>query len=118
MKRKLIIYLLLFIITIQTLPFRNIDLLFNDHQNKEDLTEMLFFPDEEESKADGESEGKEAEEELSKIIKIELINDHHFFSLLSQNIQIKRILLQKIGDPLDFYSKLIIPPPNKMLEQM
>jgi hypothetical protein len=86
--------------------------MFNDHQNREDQTEVLFFPDEEESKADGESEGKEAGEGLSKIIKIELINDHHFFSLLSQNIQIKRILLQKIGDPLDFYSKLIIPPPN------
>jgi len=88
--------------------------MFNDLQNREDQTEVLFFPDEEESKADGESEGKEAGEGLSKIIKIELINDHHFFSLLSQNIQIKRILLQKIGDPLDFYSKLIIPPPNWM----
>jgi hypothetical protein len=89
--------------------------MFNDHQNKEDQTEVLFFLDEEESKADGESEGKEAGEGLSKIIKIELINNHHFFSLLSQNIQIKRILLQKIGDPLDFYSKLIIPPPNRVL---
>jgi hypothetical protein len=89
--------------------------MFNDHQNREDQTDVLFFPDEEESKADGESEGKEAGEGLSKIIKIELINDHHFFSLLSQNIQIKRMLLQKIGAPLDFYSKLIIPPPNRML---
>jgi hypothetical protein len=115
MKRKLIIYILLFILSLQVLPFRNIDLMFNDHQNREDQTDVLFFPDEEESKADGESEGKEAEEGLSKIIKIELINDHHFFSLLSQNIQIKRMLLQKIGDPLDFYSKLIIPPPNRML---
>ena len=115
MKRKLIIYILLFILSLQVLPFRNIDLMFNDHQNREDQTDVLFFPDEEESKADGESEGKEAGEGLSKIIKIELINDHHFFSLLSQNIQIKRMLLQKIGDPLDFYSKLIIPPPNRML---
>ena len=115
MKRKLIIYILLFILSLQVLPFRNIDLMFNDPQNREDQTELLFFPDEEESKTDGESEGKEAGEGLSKIIKIELINDHHFFSLLSQNIQIKRILLQKIGDPLDFYSKLIIPPPNWML---
>lgn len=89
--------------------------MFNDHQDKDDQTAMLIFPDEEESKADGESEGKEAEEGLSKIIKIELINNHHFFSLLSQNIQIERILLQKIGEPLDFYSKLIIPPPNRLL---
>lgn len=89
--------------------------MFNDHHDKDNQTAMLFFPDEEESKADGESEGKEAEEGLSKIIKIELINNHHFFSLLSQNIQIKRILLQKIGEPLDFYSKLIIPPPNRLL---
>lgn len=89
--------------------------MFRGQQDTEDQTELLFFPEEEESKADGESEGKEAGEVLSKIIKIELINDHHFFSLLSQNIQIKRILLQKIGEPLDFYSKLIIPPPNRML---
>jgi|GEM_PF-6851327 len=115
MKRKLIISILLFILTLQILPFRNIYLNFNDHQKKDDQTELLFFHDEEESKADGEQEGKEAGEGLSKIIKIELINDHHFFSLLSQNIQIKRILLQKIGDPLDFYSKLIIPPPNMVL---
>ena len=114
MKRKLIINLLLLILTLQIFPFRIIDLMFNNHQNKEEQTELLFFPDEEENKADGESEDKEAGEELSKEIKIELINDHHFFSFLSQNIQIKRILLQKIGDPLDFYSKLIIPPPNRI----
>jgi hypothetical protein len=88
--------------------------MFRGQQDTEDQTELLFLPEEEESKADGESESKETGEELSKIIKVELINDNHFFSLLSQNLNIKRILLQKIGEPQGFYPKLLIPPPNKL----
>lgn len=112
MKRKLIICGLLLVLTLQILPFRNIDLLANIHHSQQDRKELLFFPDEKENTDDHESESKETGEELSKIIKDELVNDQHFSSHLSESLKTKRILRQKIGEPKGFYPTLIIPPPN------
>lgn len=112
MKRKLIICGLLLVLTLQILPFRHIDLLENIHPSQKDRKELLFLPDEKENTDNNESESKETGEELSKIIKDELVNDQHFPSHLSKNLKTKRILRQKIGEPIGFYPTLDIPPPN------
>lgn len=82
------------------------------HHSQKDQKELLFFPNEKENTDDHESESKESGEELSKIIKDELVNDQHFSSHLSENLKTKRILRQKIGEPKGFYPTLVIPPPN------